>query len=73
MIHTMSLIGKLVMLQGIVLCLYVTLAEYLYYGYIIYNGYAQDFQVRNYFDYLPVARVLYYWVTSADPCSLSVC
>lgn len=61
MIHVMSLIGKLVMLQGIVLYLYVILAEYLYYSYIIYNGYAQEaFQVRNYFDYLPVARVPYY-------------
>lgn len=32
----------------------------------------EAFQVRDYFGYLPVDRVPYYWVTSADPYSLAI-
>lgn len=69
MIHNTYLRGKLLMLKGIVLYLWVILAEYLYYGYSIYNDHApRNFPVRNYFDYLPVNRVPYYWITFADLC-----
>lgn len=32
----------------------------------------EAFHVRNYFNYLPVNRVPYYWITSAVLCSLAV-
>lgn len=53
--------------------LYVILAEYLYLGYIFIKIMHQEaFQVRDYFGYLPVDRVPYYWITSADPYSLAI-
>lgn len=50
-----------------------SIGRILYYVIVvIVIMYQEAFQVRNYFDYLPVDRVPYYWITFADPCSLAV-